>query len=139
MFTKQEMKWFDKTAEIAATSNFEKYRVGCIAVLKNRIIAASPNKLKTHPTQAEFDKFRNFNSTDYMKNMHSLHAEIACLKSIKRDIRYKDLELYIVRVCRSGRLGLARPCSACMPFIRELGIRKIYYSTSIGYAAEFIN
>lgn len=138
MFTKQEMKWFDKAAEIAASSNFEKYRVGCIAVLKNKLVSASPNKLKTHPLQAEFDKYREFNCTDYMKNMHSLHAEIACLSSIKRDIKYKDLELYVVRVCKSGRLGLARPCSACMPFIKDLGIRKIYYSTNIGYAVECI-
>jgi deoxycytidylate deaminase len=135
-FSKQQLKWFDRAAEIAGLSKFDKYHLGCIAVLKNKIIAASPNKLKTHPKQAEFDRFRNFNCTSDLKNMHSLHAEIACLSMIKQDICYKDLELYIVRLRRQGDFGLARPCCACMNFIRQKGIRHIYYSTNSGFVYE---
>lgn len=135
-FTKQQMKWFEKAAEVAETSLFDKHHVGCIAVLKNRIIASSPNKLKTHPLQAHYDKFKQFNCTSDPQNMHSLHAEISCLSMIKQDICYKDLELYIVRVCKSGRYGLARPCCACMPYIQDLGIRKIFYSTNFGFGYE---
>lgn len=136
MFTKRQLKFFSKAEEIADTSLFDVYHVGCIAVLKNKIIAASPNKLKTHTLQAEYDKYRNFNCISDPKNMHSLHAEIACLSSIKQDINYKDLEIYVVRKLKSGGVGIARPCSACMPYIKYLGIRNIYYSTNYGFAHE---
>lgn len=136
MFTKQQLKFFNRAAEVASESQFDVYHVGCIAVLKNRIIAASPNKLKTHPLQKVFDRYREFNCRSDPKNIHSLHAEIACLSMIKNDVNYKDIDLYIVRVLKSGNLGMSRPCSACMPCIIEKGIRNIFYSTNYGYAHE---
>lgn len=136
-FSKQQMRFFEKAAEIANESQFDRYHLGCIAVLKNKIIASSPNKLKTHPLQAKFDLLREFNCRSDPKNMHSLHAEIACLNALRyQDINYKDLELYIVRVRRDGNLGLARPCVACSQFIKDLGIRHVFYSTNYGYCFE---
>lgn len=136
MFTKQQLKFFNRAAEVASESQFDVYHIGCIAVLKNRIIAASPNKLKTHPLQKAFDRYREFNCTSDPKNIHSLHAEISCLSMIKNDVNYKDIDLYIVRVLKSGNFGMSRPCSACMPCIIEKGIRNIFYSTNYGYAHE---
>ena len=137
MFSKQQIKYFMKAADVAKQSNFEKHHLGCIAVLKNKIVAASSNKLKTHPLQAEFDKYRNFNCESDLQNMHSLHAEIACLSMIKdRDFDYKDLELYIVRIRKNGEYGLARPCKSCMNLILSRGIKRIYYSTNFGFAFE---
>lgn len=138
MFSKQQLKFFERAAQVADDSKFDVFHVGCIAVLKNKIIAASANKLKTHPTQAIYDKYR-FSDTVYLKNMHTLHAEIACISQIKQDIVYKDLELYIVRLKKSGGYGMARPCSSCMPFIIDKGIQKIYYSTNYGFASEVIS
>lgn len=137
-FSKQQLKFFDKAAEIAAESDFDRYHVGCIAVLKNRILAASSNKLKTHPKQAEYDRYRDFNNLrSDPKNMHSLHAEIACLSMIKeQNVNFRDIELYIIRLRRDRDYGLARPCAACMNFIMNKGIRKIYYSTNISFAFE---
>lgn len=137
-FSKQQMKFFDRAAEVADQSTFDKYHLGCIAVLKNKIIAASSNKLKTHPLQKMYDEYREFNCRSDPKNMHSLHAEIACLNMIKpyQEIPFKDLELYVVRVRKDGNFGLARPCSACMNLIMSKGIRKIYYSTNYGFSFE---
>lgn len=137
-FSKQQMRFFEKAAEVASTSDFDKYHLGCVAVLKNKIIAAAPNKLKTHPVQAEYDqRYRLFNCTSDTQNMHSLHAEIACLNMIRDpNICYKDLELYIVRLRKDRDYGLARPCVACMNFIINKGIRKIYYSTNVSFAFE---
>ena len=138
MFSQKQMQFFEKAAEVAATSDFEKYHLGCVAVLKNKIIAASPNKLKTHRIQAEYDRFRYKCDSDF-KNMHSLHAEIACINMIKRDIDYRDLELYIVRLRKNGEYGLARPCQSCFQYILEKGIWRINYSTNRGFACEIIS
>ena len=137
-FSKQQLKFFDKAAEIAAESDFDRYHVGCIAVLKNKILAASSNKLKTHPKQAEYDRYRDFNNIrSDPKNMHSLHAEIACLSMIKeQNVNFRDIELYIIRLRRDRDYGLARPCAACMNFIMNKGTRKIYYSTNVSFAFE---
>ena len=137
-FYKQQLKFFEKAAEVAKSSNFNKHHLGCVAVLKNKVIAASSNKLKTHPLQAEFDKYRNFECESDLQNMHSLHAEIACLSMIKQNIDYKDLELYIVRIRKNGEYGLVRPCNSCMNLIMKRGIKKIYYSTNGGFAFENI-
>lgn len=139
-FSKQQLRFFDKALEIAEESKFDKYHLGCIAVLKNKIIAASPNKLKTHPLQKQYDCYREFNCRSDLKNMHSLHAEISCLNMLKhQDINYKDLELYIARIRRDGNLGLARPCIACSQFINSLGIKKVYYTTNFGFAFELFS
>ena len=136
-FSKQQLKFFDHAAKIAMDSKFDVYHLGCVAVLKNRIIASSPNKLKTHPLQKMYDSYREFNCRSELKNMHSLHAEIACLNSLRyQNINYKDIELYIVRIRRDGNFGLARPCVACSQYIKNLGIHKIFYSTNHGYAYE---
>jgi deoxycytidylate deaminase len=139
-FSKQQMRFFSKADEIASTSNFDRYHVGCIAVLKNHIISASSNKLKTHPKQAEYDRYREFNNLrSDPKNMHSLHAEIACLTMIKDyDIDYSDVDLYIVRLRRDISYGMARPCAACMNYIINKGIHHIYYTTDIGFAYELL-
>ena len=137
MFSSKQMQFFEKAANVAATSEFFKHHIGCVAVLKNRIVSASPNKLKTHPIQAEYDKFR-YNCSSDLQNMHSLHAEIACLNMIKQDISFKDLELYIVRLRKSGEYGLARPCPSCFQFILQKGIWRINYSTNYGFATEYL-
>lgn len=137
-FSKKQLKFFEKAAEVACDSDFDRYHLGCIAVLKNKIVAASPNRLKTHTLQAEYDKYRDFNNIrSDPKNMHSLHAEIACLNMLKyQNINYMDLELYIVRLRRDRDYGLARPCAACSQYIKNLGIRKLFYTSNFGFVFE---
>jgi deoxycytidylate deaminase len=137
MFSNKQMQYFEKAANVAATSEFFKHHLGCIAVLKNKIIAASANKLKTHPIQAVYDQYR-FKCESDLQNMHSLHAEIACLNMIKQDIDFRDLELYIVRLRKNGEYGLARPCPSCFQYIIEKGIWRINYSTNYGFAQEVL-
>jgi deoxycytidylate deaminase len=137
MFSRQQMRFFDRAADIALESEFDVFHVGCIAVLKNKIIAASPNKLKTHPVQAVYDKYR-YNCDYSIKNMHTLHAEIACLTQIKQDIDYTGLEVYVVRIKKNGDYGMARPCASCMPFLINKGVRKIFYSTNYGFCNEIV-
>ena len=139
-FSKRQLRFFERAANVAKGSDFDRYHLGCIAVLKNHIVAASANKLKTHPQQARFDRFREFNNIKSdPRNMHSLHAEIACLNMLRdQDIPYKDLELYIVRLRRDLDYGLARPCAACFNYIKSLGVRKIYYTSNGGFVYEEI-
>lgn len=137
---RKDKRFFNIAREIAKQSDcLNKRRVGCIAVYKNSIISSACNTEKTHPLQKSYNQYRHFEvGNDY--TLPKLHAEIHCLSSIlNSDIRWDKVVLYIYRVCKDREHGLARPCSACMNLIKDLGIRHIYYTTDDGYAYEIIN
>lgn len=83
----------------------------------------SNNYTKTHPKQKFY--------ADKVHNKYSiyLHAEIAALVKC-RDFPYA---IYILRLLKNGKFGLARPCPICELAIREAGIKKVFYSSYEGF------
>ena len=138
-----DYKMFDIACRVAQTSDFAKFHVGCVLVYKKHIIASAANGEKTHPIQKKFNrKYRNFNSTTNKFIEDKIHAEIAALSKIPypvaQEIDWKKVSVYVYRIC-SGRkqgFGNARPCGACLAALKEKGIKKIYYTSSIGYCLE---
>ena len=57
---------------------------------------------------------------------------------LQQTINWRDVSVYIYRVCKGKRLGhgLARSCAGCMAAIQDKGIKKIYYTTDDGFAME---
>ena len=47
--------------------------------------------------------------------------------------------LYVYREYANGNKAMARPCPACMKYIKEFGIKHICYSTADGIAEERID
>lgn len=96
-------------------------------VKKNQIISIGINKNKTHPLQAKFGK-----------NKHAifLHAEINAIINSLRHIPVDELKkctLYVGRVLKSKKTGLARPCIGCQQAIfEEFQIKKVIFSSSDG-------
>ena len=139
--SKFDKRMFKAARQMAQDSDFKNFHTGCVIVYKKHIIGAGFNSDKTHPMQAQYNKFRKFNHT---KNgiKHSIHAEIAAINSISyvtgRDIDWSKVKMYISRICpghASGQ-GLSKPCSACQAAIQDLGIRHVYYTIDDGYAYE---
>lgn len=139
--SKFDKRMFAAARKIAKTSDFKNFHTGCVIVYKKRIIGIGANSDKTHPMQAQYNKFRHFNKT---KNgiKHSVHAEIAAINSISyvmgRDIDWTKVKLYIYRICpghESGQ-GLSKSCPACQAAIQDLGIKHVYYTTDDGFAYE---
>lgn len=54
-----------------------------------------------------------------------IHAEARLV----RKLDYGS-DVYVVRVMRSGELGIARPCIKCQNALRIRGVRRVYYSIS---------
>ena len=134
---KREIKNFLKAKSLTELSDFNKIHIGCVAVLKSKVIGVGYNTYKTHPKQKHFDSYRELTVNGAVDKMHSLHAEISCLISIKNDnIPWDKVELYIYRKKYSKPFGLARPCPACMQMIKSKGIKHIYYTTEDGLAYE---
>ena len=140
-FSKFDMKMFNKAREIAKTSDFDHFHLGCILVYKHRILAAASNTNKTHPQQKYYNQFRQFRKGP-KPCLHTMHAEIAAINSIPYpvgiEVDWKNVDIYVYRIAPGLRSkhGMARPCAGCMAALKKLGIRNIYYTTDDGYAYE---
>ena len=89
---------------------------GSIIVTNNRILGRGYN----HPR-----------TTYNGKQQLSMHAEVCALSRSHIKPR-KTLDIYVVRINNAGSLVQSRPCSKCIPILKDIGVRKVYYSGSDG-------
>ena len=131
--TKSHKAYFKAAKAMAELSDFPRVKIGCCAVYKHKIISSGCNSMKTNPTQKRLNIHRFSVDTP-----HTIHAELACLLPLinRKDIDFKDVSLYVYREYKNGHTALSKPCPSCMVFIRELGIRKLYYSGDNSYINE---
>lgn len=113
-------------------------RIGAVISYKGTVLAKGFNTDRTHTDQAKYNKWRYKDDTSkYLPE--KLHAELSALCKIKYlDIDFSKVHIYVYRELRNGKLGMARPCKACMAAIKKMGIKHIHYTTDSGYAAERI-
>ena len=56
---------------------------------------------------------------------YHLHAEMALLKSFEHgELR----EIYVTRFLKNGEATMSKPCVHCQRFLKEYGVRKVYYT-----------
>jgi len=102
------------------------FAVGAIIVLGSRIISTGACTTKTHPANP---KIKASTKRD------QLCAEIvAALKSTKilSRAQIKNCRVYIARKRKDGTVAMAKPCKHCTKFLKELGIRAVFYTNNIG-------
>lgn len=131
-------KYFKYARNMADMSEFNKFKVGCVVVYKNKIIGQGYNSDKTHPLQQLYNQLR---FEDDGVSPHKLHAEMHALIPIRNlNIDWNKVHIYIYRIKKSNKngFGMARPCLSCMGLIKELGIREINYTTEDGFASEIL-
>ena len=130
---KKDKAYFNIAREVSHLSDFPKAKIGCCAVYKHKIISTGFNSQRTSPLQKKYNKYRFSADTN-----HSCHAEISCLKPLigRNDINFKNVTLYIYRENKNGTPLLSRPCCSCEKLIRDLKIKKVFFSTYGGYASE---
>ena len=124
---------------MAEMSDFERQKLGCVVVYKNKIIGMGFNSTKTHPLQKEYNNKFRFNADN---TPHCMHAEMHALMPIRyMDIDWSKTKVYVYRIsrCDPDKGALARPCPACRAFMRELGIQHIYYSAPSGPVHEILD
>lgn len=133
--TKKQKSFFEAAKVVSTMSDFDKVHIGCIVTDAHRIISSGCNSNKTHPLQKQLNKER-FD----LDSHHTLHAEVAALLPLmKEDIDFSKVKIYTHRNYKDGRLAMSRPCKSCMKLIKDLGIKEICYTTTDGYAFEYVN
>ena len=94
--------------------------------------------MSIYPLQKEYNKLRYPDDN----TPHCLHAEMAALIPLHNlDIDWSKTSVFVWRVCKADRSkgALARPCPACMAYIKSLGIKDIYYSANDGPVHEVLD
>ena len=111
-------------------------KIGAVAVFRRTIIAQGRNQDKTHPLQQRYNIYRyNVNGDHYYPS--KMHAEMELISKIRYlDINFSEVEIYVYRETKSGQKALAKPCLACETALRELGIRRVYYTGNNSYISE---
>lgn len=129
---KAERAYFKAARSVSELSD-HRHRIGCVVTMGHRIISSGCNsKTKCHALQAKLDK-----EMFGCESLGPVHAEVdALLPLIRNRVDLSKASLYVYREHRDGSLGLARPCARCMQLIKQCGIKRIRYTTDMGYAVE---
>lgn len=132
---KSKIAYF-KAAEAISQLSDHKCQLGCVVVKGHKIISSGHNSdSRGHGFQKRLDE-KFFNDG---KSRGCKHAEIdALLPLIRSRQDLTSATIYVFRKNKHNELAMARPCPRCMSIIREQGIRKIEYTTDLGFASEVI-
>lgn len=100
------IKYATKQAELSSYG----YRLGAVVLSGKRIVSKGYNKLKTNP--------KLFKEYGY----YSTHAECSALmRAAGGDT------LVVVRIKKNGDLACSKPCEKCQRFIKDYGIKRVFY------------
>lgn len=110
--------------------------IGAIAVYKGSIVATACNTNKTSPLQARYNVYRY----KEVNTPSKCHAEVSLIQKLRwkfgDSIDWTKVHIYLYREYKDGTLAPSRPCPACMALLKELNIKKIFYTTEDGYVEE---
>lgn len=58
------------------------------------------------------------------------HAEVRALKRVPHEVKDLIDEIVVVRIRKSQRFGMSKPCKECQEAIKEANIKVVYYTTN---------
>ena len=133
MIGKTNKAYFRAAKAVSELSDYPRHKLGCVVVKGHRIISSACNsRSKCHPIQAKLDTEKYG-----VECPGKCHAEISALLPLIRDkVDLRNASIYIFREHKDGTLAMAKPCSSCQKMIRQMKIRKCFYTIENGYAVE---
>lgn len=130
-----KVKGYEFARQASLKSDFIRCHTGAVAIYNNRILALGWNSSKTSSLQARYNKERGFDGYTYKSSMH---AEMMIVNKIKYlDIDFSQVRIFVWRGIDKPRLS--KPCAACEKALRDLGIRKVFYTGNDSYIEEIYN
>lgn len=104
-------------AKAARTNSTMKTRVGASLVRGGRIMGVASNRMGATPSSSVWSR----------------HAEVGV--TMNKDAYGADVYVYREHGLH-GTPMLAKPCSACREWLKDVGVRRVYYTTPQGYHME---
>ena len=123
---------YELACQASMKSDFGKCQTGAVAIYHNKVLATGWNSDKLSVLQARYNRERGFDGYKYKS---SIHAEMMVVNKIKYlDIDFSQVRIFVWRGKQQPMIS--RPCPACEKAIRDLGIRKVFYTGNNSYIAE---
>lgn len=117
-------------------------KIGSVLVYKNKIISVGWNTNKSNPLMKKYNKYRSTKDRIFNVDLHQngLHSECMCLKTALKTFSgdLRKCSIFVYSETKNGSTRLSRPCMACYMFLKDLGIKNIYYTTNNGWQYEKI-
>ena len=101
------------------------FRVGAAVARGKRLISTGACTIKTHP--------RNPKLRAKTTRTQACAEFVAIIRALKQLSSLKNCSIYVTRLRKGGlTLTLAKPCSVCQGYMREVGIRNIFFTDQSG-------
>jgi deoxycytidylate deaminase len=132
---KTNLAYFKAAKAVSELSDHQQYKVGAVVVMSHRIISSGHNSnSKTHPLQKKYNRYRFTDDGE-----HKQHAELAALLPLIRErTDLSNAVIFTYREHKNGHLAMSRPSPSCLRLIKDVGIKRMFYTTENGYADERI-
>lgn len=129
-------KGYDLARQASLKSDFGRCETGAVAIYGNKILAYGWNSNKTSSLQAKYNSRTNrFDGYNYKS---AVHAEMMVVNKIKfLDIDFSQVRIFVWR--GKALPMLSKPCKACERAMRDLGIKKVFYTGVNSYISEIYN
>lgn len=115
------MHEFFQAALNEATKSSYKVPMGAVVIQKNKIVGRGHNI--AHSTGEIND---------------GIHAEISAINNTTAKYR-KGSVLVVGRVNKNSELAIAKPCQSCETILKKLGVKRVWYSTELGWQKMDLN
>jgi deoxycytidylate deaminase len=129
-------KGYELAKSASLNSDFYKCHTGAVAIYGNKVLAIGWNSEKLSTMQARYNtKTRGFDGHKYKS---SIHAEMMVVNKIKYlDVDFSQVRIFVWRGQNTPMLS--KPCKACEKAMRDLGIKKVFYTGANSYISEIYN
>jgi deoxycytidylate deaminase len=119
-----KMRFFDLAKKMARKSDHPQHKIGGAVTRGSKVVSLGFNKCKTHPRSNHI-----FRAT---------HCELDCILGLKEE-ELNGASIYLYRENKSGTIAMSRPCRWCYELLRNVGIKKIYYTDYGSFKEEEIS
>lgn len=110
----------DQARAMAEISTHPITKIGCVVYLGSGIKSVAVNT-------PQFIGYRRGEFTF----SPTRHAEMNALHNLSRDA-LKGSDMLVYRLDKTGRIGSAKPCRACIGAIIKAGMRRVHYTSADG-------
>lgn len=118
-----KLKFFELAKKLSKKSNYTEHQLGSVIVRRNNIEGVGWNSSKTHPRSP----------TRYQR----IHAEFSALLSTGRE-DLTGCDIYVYREVKNGQIANARCCVDCIKMLKQVGIKRMFYTSETGYKMEYL-
>lgn len=117
--------------DIESDRPYGRVKMVAFLVYKGKLLSFGVNSEKTSLYQYRMRKKFNVDDSNFIYD--KTHAEIAAIKKIHPSFdNWEHVEIFIVSKKKDNTFRLSRPCLICEKTIKDLGIKKVYYTNSYG-------